>query len=208
MRPNPYVVFLLLFAAAVATAGTIQNFAIVTASDMGPAGGTFSFGGGSFSGTFSVDESDLPTLVSIGVALPAVDLVTTPSTTNPPTFLGATYTSGTMYYGGEVYTVAGVSFMQPCAEYGIEFSTSYSYEHVWLYFISTPGSFEGGQILLAEEESQGVLRTDSSGDAVALDPAFLAPEPWTTATCGFSLLAIGLYRRRGFIADCRARLKG
>src|SRR5580658_3467325 len=66
-----------------------QNFIILEASNLSPKGGTFSQGG-TFSGTFTVDVSDVPTVVGGAMALPEVDVSITAGGGAP----AATYTSG------------------------------------------------------------------------------------------------------------------
>jgi hypothetical protein len=66
-----------------------------------------------------------------------------------------------------------------------------------LYFIEPGSVFDGGPIFWADENA---YRYDRSGDAVALDPAFLTsgtPEPatWALAMTGLTLLVARKTRR-------------
>ena len=176
-------------AAASASASTIQNFEILTASDLSPIGGTFN-DGGTFGGTFSVDISQLPSVVGNDVALPAVDITTTAGTVLP----GANYTSGRIIDSG-TDTAFGIELQV----YQLQF-VNLDLVQVQLFtlnFVEVPGTFAGGQIFAANETFAGVgQRQDLSGDAIAVDPALAAPEPWSFTPCALGLLAICLFRRR------------
>ena len=68
-------------------------------------------------------------------------------------------------------------------------------DYLWLNFFSLKGTFVGGQVVF-ENDSNG---SDSTGGAVALDPAFLeTPEPATLITMlgGAGLLALAKKQRR------------
>jgi hypothetical protein len=70
-----------------------------------------------------------------------------------------------------------------------------------LYFIEVRGTFVGGQIVKAAELDQrtGFIleRDDLSGQALAVDPALVAPEPATWGCCLLALVALG------FVSKCR-----
>jgi hypothetical protein len=185
MRAHLFIVALALWlSTSSASADTIQNFEIVTASNLSPIGGTFN-DGGTFGGTFSVDLSSLPTVPG-PIPLPAVD-ITTSSTTM---FAGSNYISGVLLDGGTA-SFFGLTLQ----EYGLElFGVSDSLD---LVFVELPGTFTGGQIIQASEVDfleNRLERIDNSGDAIAVDPA-LVPEPWSATTCALGLLAIWLFRR-------------
>src|SRR5262249_18076780 len=125
--------------AAVASASTIQNFEIVTASDLNPIGGTFD-DKATFGGTFSVDLSQLPK--GGGTALPAVQITTTNGL-----FSGITYTSGDIIDNGSD-TIFGLTL----ESYVLHFRTSDAGIYTLnLEFIDIPGTFTGGQIVSAIE---------------------------------------------------------
>ena len=161
-----------------------QNFIILTASDLDPVGGTFRQGG-TYSGTFTVDTSDLPTGDN-EVALLNVDV----NTTAAPAFSAIAYTSGNITLLG---TVAGVT--GTLDEYTLVLVSGP--QALDLSFIEVPGTFGGGEIVFASETQQLGPRLDNSGDAVAIDPAFLAPEPGSIGmgAMGLAILA-GVWRRR------------
>jgi hypothetical protein len=169
-----------------ASADTIQNFEIVTASNLSPIGGTFN-DGGTFGGTFGVDISTLPSVPG-PIPLPAVDI-----TTSSTGFPGSNYNRGIVLDGGTA-SLFGLTLQ----EYVLVFFANVTDSSLDLTFVDLPGTFTGGQIIQASEVDpplDNIERTDNSGDAIAVDPN-LVPEPWSAATCALGLLAIGLFRRR------------
>src|SRR5260221_153457 len=173
-----------------ASAGTISAFEIVNAS-LGATGGIFNAGPdapGNYFGTFSLDTSLIPTQGS-GIPLSSVDVWTTPS----GSFSGAHYTSGVLLVISTflVPSTSSLRLDRDVISFGNE-TTDLS-----LLFVELHGTFVGGQIDIAEEgfgRSASLIRSDFSGQALAVDPALATPEP---ATWGFFLLgaaAIALAR--------------
>jgi hypothetical protein len=173
---------------APAPASTISNFEIVNAS-LGATGGIFSAGPdapGNYFGTFSLDTS----LISIPeIELSSVDIWTTPS----GSFSGEHYTSGFF----EVISTFVVPSTTLSLDRDVISFVNSSTAALSLVFVELHGTFVGGQIDTAEEGSsrpREVIRSDSSGQALAVDPVLASPEP---AACGFCLLgaaAIALAR--------------
>jgi hypothetical protein len=157
-----------------------QNFIILEGSGLDPIGGTFA-AGGTYSGTFSVNEADLPTGSST-VSLANVDV----TTTTAGTFSGTTYTNGVILLNATV-SVSG----ETLDEYGLHFQTGTNI--LFLFFIEVPNTFQGGQIADANEQTLLPIgfRVDSSGDAVAIDPAFITPEPGSIGMGGTGLALLG-----------------
>ena len=176
-----------------APASTIQNFEIVTAAGLSPTGGVFN-DNATFAGTFSVDLSQLPT-GGADALLPAVQIVTSNGL-----LTGEPYTAGDIVDNGTA-TVFGVTLqsylLHMRAQDGINAYT------LNLEFVDVPGTFTGGQIVSAVEvcrpcddnKTLRLERDDSSGDALAVDPALAAPEPSTAPTCAAALLSLWLFRR-------------
>jgi hypothetical protein len=171
-----------------------QNFTILEASNLSGAGGTF-LQGGRFYGTFTVDASDVPTVVGASVALPAVDVSLTAGGGAP----AETFTSGAIYLDAEL--PAGEAFAPP-GEYVLVFSD------LQLTFIEVLGTFEGGQVISADSDQStpdgDIPRIDNSGDAVAIDPMFLAPEPGSIGMGGLGLAILAAAWRRQDLEPARA----
>jgi hypothetical protein len=191
-----FVALAIGLAAGLASASTIQNYEIVTGSSLSPVGGTYQTGG-TYSGTFSVDISQLPG-ASGDAALPNVDITTTSAPDVVGTFPGVTYTSG-FIVGNGTATVFGLTL----ESYLLEFSAQQgsipdeSLLSLTLAFIETPGTFVGGQIVAASEVCDPCdlglpqSRSDLSGDAIAVDPSVVStPEPSSAITCAIGLLAV------------------
>jgi hypothetical protein len=161
-----------------------QNFIILEASDLDPVGGTF-LQGGTYSGTFSVDVSDLPTGQNT-VALMNVDV----NTTALPGFTANAYTSGEIALIGVL--TGGTENLD---EYTVIFPLAT--DSLGLSFVEVAGTFEGGEIVFASEIQDLGSRLDKTGDAVAIDPAFLSPEPGSIGMGGLGLAILaGAWRRR------------
>ena len=199
----PASLALLSLSARPASGGTIANFIIVQAIGLSTAGGTFDYPGGTFSGTFSIDESTLPTKLSQFAILPAADVSTTSDA-------GGLYGPFHYTFGfillESIVPPGGSSANLLVAEdkYEIELfmpvpgvSPPVYTSQLRLYFIEPGSVFDGGPIFWADENA---YRYDRSGDAVALDPAFLTsgtPEPatWALAMTGLTLLVARKPRR-------------
>jgi hypothetical protein len=199
----PASLALLSLSARPASGGTIANFIIVQAIGLSTAGGTFDYPGGTFSGTFSIDESTLPTKLSQFAILPAADVSTTSDA-------GGLYGPFHYTFGfillESIVPPGGSSANLLVAEdkYEIELfmpvpgvSPPVYTSQLRLYFIEPGSVFDGGPIFWADENA---YRYDRSGDAVALDPAFLTsgtPEPatWALAMTGLTLLVARKTRR-------------
>jgi hypothetical protein len=157
-----------------------QNFIILEASNLSPVGGTFSQGG-TFFGTFSVDTSDIPgSGASVGLTNVAVTTTGVQGIPNENT-----YDSGTL-------TLLNAFFDQALllGNYELAFTSSNG-SQLDLETIEVLGTFAGGQIVQATETGTGTNRNDSSGDAVLIDPAFLAPEPGSIGMGGAGLAMLG-----------------
>jgi hypothetical protein len=199
----PASLALLSLSARPASGGTIANFIIVQAIGLSTAGGTFDYPGGTFSGTFSIDESTLPTKLSQFAILPAADVSTTSDA-------GGLYGPFHYTFGfillESIVPPGGSSANLLVAEdkYEIELfmpvpgvSPPVYTSQLRLYFVEPGSVFDGGPIFWADENA---YRYDRSGDAVALDPAFLTsgtPEPatWALAMTGLTLLVARKTRR-------------
>ena len=195
----PLLCVMEIFTAA-ASAGTIANFVIVSASDLSPVGGAFTtaYGDiqilGTFSGSFTVDLSALPGSGSSAPLLSA-NIVTYFDDAS----ICHEYTAGML--SGTAFTSPRGT---PLVEWLLDFADG-SHE-LQLYFDNVAGTFVGGQVVYAKESfSYGTgpgrvsgYRTDASGDALALDPEFLAPEPGSlfTMLSGAALLGVGGWKRR------------
>lgn len=173
-----------------------QNFIILEASNLSPVGGTF-LQGGTFSGTFTVDVSDVPTVVEGAIALPEVDVSITAGNGAP----AATYTSGEIVFAADLS--GGINVVAPPAEYEIFFVNGDG--SLALDFVEALGTFEGGEVIFADtiQSNSSDLpadRGDFSGDAVAIDPAFITPEPGSIGMGGAGLAMLGavgwIQRRR------------
>jgi hypothetical protein len=173
---------------APAPASTISNFEIVNAS-LGATGGIFSAGPdapGNYFGTFSLDTSLISTLE---IQLSSVDIWTTPS----GSFSGEHYTSG---FFQVISTFVVPSTTLSLDRDVISFVNS-STAALSLVFVELHGTFVGGQIDTAEEGSsrpREVIRSDSSGQALAVDPVLASPEPAAWGFCLLGAAAIALAR--------------
>lgn len=169
-----------------------QNFIILEASDLSPTGGTFSLSPptrgtffGTFSGTFSVDETNFPTLAK-SVNLANVDIKTSTFGSYP----GTTYTSG------YIVVASTLGAEGETLDEDVVVVTSGAIQ-LQLAFIEVPNTFAGGQIIQADEVVSFNAREDYSGDAVAIDPAFITPEPGSIGMGGMGLAILaGAWRRR------------
>ena len=223
----PASLALLSLSARPASGGTIANFIIVQAIGLSTAGGTFDYPGGTFSGTFSIDESTLPTKLSQFAILPAADVSTTSdagglygpfhytfgfilleSIVPPGGSVGTRELENVsrtiLLWAGDFPAPAHPAFREGEDKYEIELfmpvpgvSPPVYTSQLRLYFIEPGSVFDGGPIFWADENA---YRYDRSGDAVALDPAFLTsgtPEPatWALAMTGLTLLVARKTRR-------------
>ena len=146
---------------------------------MSPAGGTFSgAGGGTFSGTFTVDVSEIS---SLPAALTNVDVTTTGLLANPNEI---TYSVGTLNMVSAFFDGALL-----LGNYQLAFTSSNS--TLDLNLVEQVGTFAGGEILQALETGGGANRNDIAGDAVLIDPAFVAPEPGSIGMGGMGLAILG-----------------
>ncbi len=200
MRAKPF-----LFAAALglltisAPAGTVQNFVIVSASNLSPTGGVFDApDGGRYLGSFAVDQATLPTQTGINVPLVAFDVTVTASAANPSAFPGAQYRPdlGSLGWIALAGTFTDPFSDQALASWGVEFWSSG--DIFLMEFVNVESTFTGGQVIFAYERRGSPFRTDTHGSALALDPLFLAPEPGTLVTMlgGAALLCLAERRRR------------
>lgn len=177
-----------------ASANTIVQFDIVTASDLSLAGGQFN-DGGMFGGTFSVDLSSLPTGNGFAL-LPTVAVATTAGDSSAAP---QTYTSGEIVDAG-----IGNQYGTTLEAYLLQFSAGSSNQVLTMEFFESPGTFTGGQVAVATEmcvrcglgSQPRVLRQDISGDAFAIDPPPAVGEPGSAASCALGLVAVCLMARR------------
>ena len=186
--------FFLTIAGAPFAAGSVVTFEIVS-STMNPAGGTFD-GGGNYFGTFSFDTSLIPTAVDNAFPLTSVDVTTTA--------FGAAK--------GEHYTVGTfaleATFTDPVSEVPYDadhifFSDAASiFNSLEITLIERHGTFAGGQISDAMAAQPAVpsllIRFDTSGQALLVDPALATPEPatWSYFILGVAAIAVSRARRR------------
>jgi hypothetical protein len=177
------VVFLTIAGAPFA-AGSIATFAIVSTS-LGLTGGVFDTGG-SYFGTFSLDTS-------LG-ALISADITTTPFGAFP----GEHFTAG-------LWGVEG-TFTDPTSKVQYDSDRIVFFNQIpislELTLLQRHGTFVGGQIsdvTEVESEFPSLVRYDTSGRALLVDPALVSPEPVTWIYCLLGVAAIALarsYRRR------------
>ncbi len=134
--------------------------------------------------------SDLPTAQGPSVSLGSADI----KTTTFGSFHGSTYTSGTISVANTV-SVAGETLDEDTVSVTLG---AIAFDVV---FMEVPGTFAGGQIIQAgelETSPQFNNRGDFSGDAVAIDPAFITPEPGSIGMggMGLAILAGAWWRRK------------
>jgi len=149
---------------------------------------------GNYYGTFSLDTSLIPTQGS-GIPLSSVDVWTTPS----GSFSGAHYTSGVLLVISTFLVPSTSSLMLDRDVIG--FGNSSTDLSLSLLFVELHGTFVGGQIDAAQEEfgrSSSLIRKDSSGQALAVDPALASPEPatWGSFLLGTAAIALARTPRR------------
>ena len=176
---------------APAPASTISNFEIVNAS-LGATGGIFSAGPdapGNYFGTFSLDTSLISTPE---IELSSVDIWTTPA----GSFSGEHYTSGFF----EVIS----TFLVPSTTLSLDrdvITFVSSSTVLSLVFVELHGTFVGGQIDTADERFSRppeIIRSDSSGQVLAVDPVLASPEPaaWDFCLLGAAAIALAQILRR------------
>jgi hypothetical protein len=172
------VVFLTIAGAPFA-AGSIATFAIVSTS-LGLTGGVFDTGG-SYFGTFSLDTS-------LG-ALISADITTTPFGAFP----GEHFTAG-------LWGVEG-TFTDPTSKVQYDSDRIVFFNQIpislELTLLQRHGTFVGGQIsdvTEVESEFPSLVRYDTSGRALLVDPALVSPEPVTWIYCLLGVAAIALAR--------------
>jgi hypothetical protein len=179
-----FAVVFLTIAGVPFAAGSIATFAIVSTS-LGLTGGVFDTGG-SYFGTFSLDTS-------LG-ALISADITTTPFGAFP----GEHFTAG-------LWGVEG-TFTDPTSKVQYDSDRIVFFNQIpislELTLLQRHGTFVGGQIsdvTEVESEFPSLVRYDTSGRALLVDPALVSPEPVTWIYCLLGVAAIALarsYRRR------------
>jgi hypothetical protein len=185
----------LTIAGAPFAAGSIVTFEIVSSS-LGASGGAFN-GEGNYFGTFSLDTSLLPTKALNAFTLSSVDVTTTASNGAP----GEHFTAG--MFGLEEVFADPMSHIQYDSD-SVIFDTGSigGLSNLELTLIELHGTFAGGQISEAEDIEEGgltlVLRLDTSGRALLVDPALVTPEPvtWTYFLLGGAAIALARVVRK------------
>jgi hypothetical protein len=204
MMHSRLLVTLLLFGPIAARASTIGNFVVVNSGDPSELGGVFNVpvaDAGTYYGSFSIDTSQIPTVENTSVNLTSFDMFLTGEidselNSSSPGIVG-------LIAAGE--TIANpdgsVSTLQ---FYDVAFSSAANggrYVSLDLEFVEPAGTFNGGLVVLAQAfVHNGADVLDTSGSALAVDPAVLMPEPSSellAAACVGFLAAMAKWRTRG-----------
>jgi len=176
---------------------TIENFVILNSSNPSVSGGTF-FRGGTYSGSFSVDTSLIPSngnramfslhTFDIAIAVPTlnIDAGFSPA-------IGATAT-----FDAEAALDIGGSFPSLIQVDNIEFH-GFAGAMLDVLLIEPVGIFQGGLVAFAQGQGPfGGVFFDVSGSAIVIDPAVVpTPEPNVgLLLAGGLCLFAGLAKRR------------
>ena len=178
---------------------TIEDFVIQNSSNPSVPGGTF-FEGGTYSGSFSLDTSQIPSnsssipLLTFDIVInvaPFINADLSPangSVANWRTFPVANNSTLPFPLQGDLITFDG-----PGVGVG-------GFE---LWLLEPPGTFHGGLVYLAQvQDITGFDYFDISGSAIVIDPALVpAPTPTPEPNCGLLLaggvcLFAGIRRKR------------
>jgi hypothetical protein len=200
---------LMLSCGIAASAATIQDFAIVNSSSLSITGGQFTSGGGTFSGSFQVDVSQItPDGSRTEFSLASWDIFVT----GPPGF-GFTMefnpsNGNASFIAQTEQNLSNLGFPDP----GFAQVDSVLFQQrvgddifqLTLSMIEPAGFFRGGVVLQATDTETGLgsppfqtTISDRFGTGLIVDPAVLAPEPGCglLLAAGLGLIAAGLRRR-------------
>ncbi len=182
-----HVLSLVMLSLGISASGAnIENFEIVNSSSLSVSGGVFTSGGGTFSGSFQVDVSQIPpdgSLLAFG--LTSWDIVTTGPANignfNDEFISGGKF--GATFIAEKEQNIPGFGNVQVDA---VMFSTAVGEDIVQLtlYMVEPIGKFHGGVVIQATETdtftgvpfSQTSI-SDAFGTGLVVDPAAIAPEP-------------------------------
>lgn len=173
------------------SASQLQTFEIYsTASPFSSTGGTLN-DGGSYSGTFTLDVSQIPSLSNGGsFSLSSWDITLTAGT-----LFGAQQYSSSLPGQSATFEIHEESVASLPVDLDVIYFFAPNDTSIFsLVFVEPNGTFSGGIIQEAKQSKSKKARTDTSGSAMALDPAQMAPEPGTQSTLlggmavGFALL--------------------